>query len=143
MINSYNADTINNPDTNHSRRRFIKISAIGFVTAPLAVELLLGTAAQAAGRSARNSPPPGTPAVGEDDEQAKALHYVENANDADKMGRKPNQICQVCQLYSGKPGAEWGPCAIFSYRKDPKTNNPLVVSANGWCQGWGPRASTG
>lgn len=141
MIGSCNTDITNNPGTNYSRRRFIKISAIGFVTTPLVVQLLLGTAAQAAGRSARNPPPAGIPALDENDEQAKALHYFEDANDADKIGRKPNQLCQVCQLYSGKPGAEWGPCAIFSYRRDPKTNTPLVVNANGWCQGWGPRAS--
>ena len=137
---TYMTDNLFNIDCD--RRKFIKISAMSFITTSLATHLLLDTA-QAAGRSARNPPPSGTPALDEDDEQAKALHYFEDASDANRIGRKPNQLCQVCQLYSGKPGAEWGPCAIFSYRKDPKTNSQLVVNANGWCQSLGPRASLG
>lgn len=130
-----------NVNIDYDRRKFIKISAMGLITAPVAVHLLMDTPALAAGRSGRSSPPAGTPALDEGDEQAKAVSYSEDANDANKIGRKVNQLCQNCQLYSGKPGAEWGPCAIFSYRKHPKTNTSFVVSANGWCQGWGSRAS--
>lgn len=127
--------------TDRSRRKFIKISAIGFITAPLVTHLLIGADAQAQARSARNAPPQGIPALNEDDEQAKALHYTQDATKASPMGRQSHQFCSNCQLFSGQPGAEWGPCAIFSYRKNPKTNAPFVVSAQGWCQGWGPRAS--
>lgn len=138
--NSFHTALISNSNADCSRRRFIKISAMSFIATSLAAYLLPGTV-QAAGRSARNLPPGRIPALDEDDEQAKALHYFEDANNANKMGRKPDQVCQVCQLYSGKSGAEWGPCALFSYRKDSKTNAPFLVNANGWCQGWGPRAS--
>jgi len=134
--NSSHSDLISNSHADCSRREFIKISAMSFITTSLAAHLLLGTA-----QAARKPSPGGIPALDEDDEQAKALHYFEDANGANKMGRKPDQVCQVCQLYSGKPGAEWGPCAIFSYRADTKTNARLVVNANGWCQSWGPRAS--
>jgi len=134
--NSSHSDLISNSHADCSRREFIKISAMSFITTSLAAHLLLDTA-----QAARKPSPGGIPALDEDDEQAKALHYFEDANGANKMGRKPDQVCQVCQLYSGKPGAEWGPCAIFSYRADTKTNARLVVNANGWCQSWGPRAS--
>ena len=127
-----------NFNTDSSRRNFIKISAIGFAIAPLA-NLLMSTSVQAG--AARRDVPAQVSAVSEDDPQAKALHYVEDAAEANSVGRKDNQFCHNCQLYSGQPGAEWGPCAVFSYRTNPKTNTPYEVSANGWCQAWGPRAS--
>ena len=124
--------------TEPSRRNFIKLSAIGLAMAPLA-NLLMSTSAQAG--AAKRDVPAQVSAVSEDDPQAKALHYKEDATAANPVGRKDSQFCSNCQLYSGQSGAKWGPCAIFSYRTNPKTNTPFEVSAQGWCQAWGPRAS--
>jgi hypothetical protein len=121
-----------------SRRNFLKISAIGLVIAP-STNLLMSTAVQAA--AGKRHVPAAASALSEDDPQGKALHYTEDAATANAVGRKDSQYCYNCQLYSGQPDAEWGPCAIFSYRNNPQTNKPFVVSAQGWCQAWGPRAS--
>ena len=129
------------PDTLHTdsnRRNFIKISAIGLAIAPL-TNLLTSTAVQAQARGKRDVPDEAS-ALSEDDQQAKALHYTENAATAKAGKRKGDQFCHNCQLYSGQADAEWGPCAIFSYRTNPQSNRSFVVSAQGWCQGWGPRA---
>ena len=64
------------------------------------------------------------PPVNPDDPQAKALEYVH-------ASPNPEQLCKNCQLYTGKEGAEWGPCAIF-----PGAN----VNANGWCKSWVQKA---
>jgi len=128
------------PDTRYTdpnRRNFIKISAIGFAIAPL-THLLMSTAVQAA--AVKRNVPDQVSALSEDDSQAKALHYTEDAATANTVGRKDGQFCHNCQIYSGQPGAEWGPCAVFSYRTNSK-GQPYLVSAQGWCQAWGPRAS--
>ena len=52
--------------------------------------------------------------------QAKALQYTHQSPTADK-------ICGNCQLYTGDPGAEWGPCAIFPGQE---------VATAGWCSAW-------
>jgi hypothetical protein len=89
--------------------------------------------------------PPTVPAVDPEDPQAKALYYVPDAADLDQQGLNlpadTGQRCSNCQLFSGTPGAEWGPCAIFSYRTDPRTKQNLVVSSEGWCKAWAPRAA--
>jgi hypothetical protein len=92
--------------------------------------------------------PPGTPALDPEDAQAKALSYTPDVADVDSEALNlktapaaAGQNCGNCQLFSGTPGAEWGPCAVFSYRTDPKTRQNLVVSADGWCKAWAPRAA--
>ena len=121
-----------------SRRNFIKISAVGLAVAPLA-NLLMSSSATAKRQ-------PGETALSDsalsvDDPQAKALHYVEDATANSPAGRQDHQFCSNCQIFTGTPGSEWGPCAIFSYRTHPKTHAPFLVSAKGWCDGWAPRAS--
>ncbi len=93
------------------------------------------------------SPPAGIAAIDPQDAQARALSYVSDVTDVDREALKlsfspaeAGQRCSNCQLYSGAPGAEWGPCAIFSYRTDPVSRKNLVVSADGWCRSWAPRA---
>jgi hypothetical protein len=124
--------------TESSRRTFIKLGAVGIAVAPFA-SLLTSSIAHAK-RKPEEHIPAGNAALPEDDPQAKALHYVEDATTA-KSGRKEGQFCQNCQLYSGAPDQAWGPCAIFSYRKHPDTHTPYLVAAQGWCDSWGPRAS--
>ena len=103
--------TTHTPD--NSRRRFIKLTAIGLAAAPFANALLSGTARAA-------------DAVSETDSQAVALGYKADATKAEK---RPNAAatCSSCNFYSGKAGDATGPCAIFQGK---------LVSANGWCTSW-------
>jgi hypothetical protein len=121
-----------------SRRNFIKISAVGLAAAPLA-NLLMSNSAVAKRRPEEFIL--SDSALSVDDPQAAALHYVEDATANSPAGRQNHQFCSNCQIFTGTPGSEWGPCAIFSYRTHPKTRQPFMVSAKGWCDGWAPRAS--
>lgn len=124
--------------SNPVRRRLIKIGAMGLFAVPTA-SLLVSGIARAAGAPV---PPKGPSEIDEVDPQAAALGYKHDANEVDpKYKRNPSQICANCQLYSGTPESKWGPCAIFSYRVDPKSRQPYTVSAQGWCLSWGPRAN--
>src|SRR5436189_5123962 len=82
-----------------SRRRFIKISAAGFVAAPFANALLSGTA-EAIDK------------VSESDPTATALGYKMDATKATNR-KDSTAVCGNCNLYSGKPGDAEGPCTIF------------------------------
>jgi len=128
---------------NKDRRHFVIVSAIGLVVAPIG-SLTLGGKAEARGSTAVTRVSTEIPKFPESDKQALALGYREDANlvDPTKFNRSKDQTCQNCQLYSGSPGDEWGPCAIFSYRIDPRLNKNYVVSSKGWCRSWGPRAAS-
>ena len=102
----------------NSRRRFIKLTAIGLAAAPFANALLSGTAGAA-------------DAVTEADPQASALGYKEDAAKAEKRTDATAQ-CANCGLYTGKAGDATGPCAIFQNK---------LVTANGWCTAWVKKAS--
>lgn len=97
----------------NSRRRFIKLTAIGLAAAPFANTLLSGTARAA-------------DMVSETDSQAAALGYKADATKAEKRA-DATALCSNCMQYSGKPGDASGPCAIFAGKS---------VSANGWCAAW-------
>ena len=100
-----------------SRRRFISISAAGFVAAPFANALLSGTA-EAVDK------------LSESDSTATALGYKTDATKA--TNRKDNSaICGNCNLYSGKPSEAEGPCSIFGGK---------LVNAKGWCSAWVKKA---
>lgn len=75
------------------------------------------------------------PPVSESDPTAVALGYKHNIADIDAM-RFPrrsteaggeNQFCDNCVFYTGEPGEEWGPCALFPGKS---------VAAKGWCNTW-------
>jgi hypothetical protein len=122
-----------------NRRFFVKLSVMSLAAAPLG-HLLMGKPAQAqTTRSGRSDGPKQIPGVDMDDAQAKALYYAENATQS-PFRKSDVQFCHNCMLYSGQEGAQWGPCAIFSYRAN-KYNQALVVNANGWCRSWGPRSA--
>ena len=98
--------------TNHlpdnSRRRFIKLTAIGLAAAPFANTLLSGIAGAA-------------DMVTEADPQASALGYKADAAKAEKR-TDATAHCANCGLYTGKAGDASGPCAIFQGK---------LVAANG------------
>jgi len=116
------------PDTDHGRRRFLKLNLLGLALAPTA-SLLLSTTAWAVRIEGIED---NTPAVLDPhDPQAQALSYMEHSS-------KQNQSCSNCQLFTGTSGETIGPCAIFSYRVAPN-NTQILVNASGWCRAWAPR----
>ena len=108
--------TTHAPD--NSRRRFIKLTAIGLAAAPFASTLLNGIAGA-------------TEMVSETDPQAAALSYKADATKAEKR-TDATAHCANCGLYTGKEGDARGPCAIFQGKS---------VSASGWCTAWVKKAS--
>jgi hypothetical protein len=127
--------------TNNNRRHFIKVSLIGLTLAPVG-NLLLSHNAQARGNRAVTGGTTQMAKLPENDRQAAALGYKEDATSVDNTKYKivEGATCRNCQLYSGSEEDEWGPCAIFSYRVDPIVNKNYEVSAKGWCRSWAPRA---
>lgn len=74
------------------------------------------------------------PKVDEKDPQAAALGYVADAAKADKAKfpkYAAGQVCANCQLYQGKAGDAYGPCAIFGGKQ---------VAAKGWCSAYTKKA---
>lgn len=109
-----------------SRRNFLKLNLMGLALVPGA-GLLLSEKAWAIKRDN------GIPAtLDADDPQAQALEYT-------VVTPKSEQSCANCQLYTGAEGKAWGPCALFSHRRDTRTGKSLLVKADGWCRGWAPR----
>jgi High potential iron-sulfur protein len=112
--------------TDESRRRFMKLNLLGLALAPTA-SLLLNENAWAVKQEES------VPALLDPhDPQAQALDYTPQSPRSD-------QSCSNCQLYTGATDEESGPCALFSYRSDPESGQPLWVDATGWCRGWAPR----
>jgi len=104
--------------SDNSRRRFIKLGAVGLAAIPLSHLLL---------RSARAAD-----TVDENNPMAKSLAYVSDAAKADQAKRGgADRFCHNCQLYTGKAGDASGPCSIFQGK---------LVSANGWCSAWVKKA---
>ncbi|MGR8979763.1 MAG: high-potential iron-sulfur protein [Gammaproteobacteria bacterium] len=82
------------------------------------------------------------PRLPENDRQAMALAYKEDAASVDAASYRiaAGANCRNCQLYSGSEEDNWGPCAIFSYRIHPTLNQNFLVSAKGWCRSWAVKA---
>jgi hypothetical protein len=74
------------------------------------------------------------PKVAESEPAAAALGYKLDTTKVDtaKFPKHTNdQRCGNCQLYQGKPGDAFGPCAIFAGK---------LVSSSGWCNAWVKKA---
>ncbi|HUL41543.1 MAG TPA: high-potential iron-sulfur protein [Burkholderiales bacterium] len=68
--------------------------------------------------------------VNETDPAAASLGYKLDATKVDKAKFSKymaGEQCSNCQLYQGKPGAEWGPCPIFGGK---------LVHDTGWCSAY-------
>lgn len=129
---------MSNDPFNPIRRHWLKVGTTALIAAPAAKLLVFGAAQ--AGQLPSSAKGPSE--ISETDPQATALGYRHDATQVDsKYKRNPDQVCANCQLYSGQPGSEWGPCAIFSYRVNPETRQPYTVNSQGWCLSWGPRAN--
>jgi hypothetical protein len=102
-------------DFSRSRRGALKKSAFGM--AAIAVSAFMPWARLQAKE---------LPRVSEDDETAKALHYVHDAN---KSAKRPSddQWCRNCRYFKGEKTSDWDRCDLFPGK---------VVSAQGWCNVW-------
>jgi len=56
----------------------------------------------------------------EDDPMAKALQYVHQSPDE-------NKLCSNCNYIQGEASDQWRPCPLFTGK---------VVNNNGWCAAW-------
>lgn len=102
------------------RRRVVKTAVYSVAAIPLA------TLAGALTARAQES----MPKLELDDPAAKALAYTHDASTVDpaeQPAMKEGANCANCQLYTGEPDAEWGPCSIFPGK---------LVAADGWCKTW-------
>jgi hypothetical protein len=95
------------------RRRFIKLTATGFLVAPFANTLLSGNAAAAE-------------MVQESDPAAVKLKYKVDATKAPER-KNAEEFCDNCLLYESKDKAS-GTCSALGDR---------LVAAKGWCISWG------
>jgi len=130
-----------------SRRRFIEITPFAGIallaacspksepsapaTTTTAPEPVVATAPTP---PAANAPSEKLPMLSEQDGQAVALGYVEDATRADKARFKNFVLgseCSNCALYQGKAEENSGPCPLF-----PGKN----VAAKGWCTSWAKKA---
>ena len=102
----------------NSRRRFIKLTAVGLAAAPFANALLSGTARAA-------------DLISETDPQAAALGYVADATKAAKR-TDATALCSNCNFYTSKAGEASGPCTLFQGK---------LVAADGWCTAWSKKAA--
>lgn len=94
-----------------SRRKVLGLSAAALIVGPaLALTNRVALAAD--------------PHLDPNDAQAKGLSYMHKSDKADSS-------CANCQLYTGDPAAEWGPCQIFPGKQ---------VASAGWCSAWVKKA---
>ena len=89
---------------------------------------VVGSASALALTDAFAANPVSTERLTETDSYAKSMGFrMDTANvDQKRFPRHAvEQKCSTCQLYSGEPNAEWGPCSFFGGR---------WVHRDGWCR---------
>lgn len=95
------------------RRRFIRLTVVGFAVAPVATALFCQTA------QAEES-------LLESDPAAKAVKY--RADAVSSPDRKdPAAVCDNCALFTPKGDDGRGTCELFKAK---------LVAAKGWCTSW-------
>ena len=99
--------------TSNARRRFVKLTAIGFAVTPFGGALLRQSAEAA-------------DMLSESDPQAVSLKYKADATKAADR-KDATATCSSCNFYTGKAGDANGPCSVFGGK---------LVSAKGWCMTW-------
>ena len=99
-----------------TRRSALKRLALGVALAPIAA---------ASWRQAAAADAASLPLLSVDAPEAKAVKYVENAQQA--KDRVPDSSCANCGLYQGASGSTQGPCQLFPGN---------AVTAAGWCSSW-------
>lgn len=67
-----------------------------------------------------------------DNPQAKALAYIENAEESQHPSYKAGSNCANCNFIQGADGEAWRPCQLFA---------GFVVANKGWCSAWAKKVS--
>ncbi len=96
------------------------------------MQAVAGTTALAVQGTALAEDPRPTEAVKETDAYPKSMGFKLKTEMVDKAKfprHDVSQKCSECQLYSGKPGEELGPCSFFK----------RLVPPNGWCRNFKQR----
>lgn len=91
------------------------------------MQALAGSTALAVQRPVRAEDPRPTEAVKETDPYPKSMGFRLRTADVDRAKfprHEASQKCSECQLFSGKPGEELGPCSFFK----------RLVPPDGWCR---------
>ncbi|MCS4503439.1 hypothetical protein KBTX_02683 [wastewater metagenome] len=104
-----------------SRRRFLRAGLLGAAAVPLST-LMVGRKAHAQSDM---------PKLAEDDPAAQALSYTHDYTTTDNPAHQEGAHCANCQLYTGDPNADWGPCSAFPGKR---------VNTQGWCSAWVKKA---
>jgi hypothetical protein len=99
-----------------TRRSALKRLALGVALAPIAA---------ASWRQAAAADAASLPLLSVDAPEAKAVNYVEDAQQAKDKGQ--DRTCANCGLYQGASGSTQGPCQLFPGK---------AVKAAGWCSSW-------
>ena len=143
-------------DLREQRRRFLKLAGSSAAALPLAGLAGCGGGDEPAApppepaASAPEQPAPepmpaaeapaepaaagGLTPLSEDDPQARALAYVNDASTVDGTAYpqyQAGQVCANCALFQGAEGDTMGTCSIFPGR---------LVNAEGWCSVYAPKA---
>jgi hypothetical protein len=119
MRTGYSARQKESPLSKIARRQFIQLSAVA------AAGCFVRPGAEARAQD--------LPKLAEDDPQATAMKYTNDATTVDAAARPnpaPDQHCGNCALLQGEEGEEWRPCQIFPGK---------LVNVNGWCSVWAPK----
>ncbi len=111
-------------NTMNTRRNFLRNLALS-----------AGTPALLCSRVFAQDTPPAVK-LEESDPVAMALGYKEDTTKVDAVKypqHKPEQRCDGCALYTGKPGEASGPCTVFANK---------IVLAGGWCATFAVKPAT-
>ena len=103
-------------ESTSSRRRFLVNAAIAATAIPLLARMA-GLPASAAVLKK----------LSDENPQAKALGYVDDAKETKNAAFKPGSACANCQFFTAATGA----CAIFP---------GYAVAPKGWCSAWAKKA---
>jgi hypothetical protein len=119
--------------THDRQRRIFMLHAITGTSVIAAHGSAAAQAAAAASEPAGTVPGPvvNVP-VKETDAYPKSMGFKLNTASVDKVKfprHEPTQKCIDCQLYSGKPGEQLGPCSFFK----------KLVPPDGWCRNFKPK----
>jgi hypothetical protein len=122
-----------NTRDNSGRRRFLTLGSIAVVVLAGGGQALAQTSSKSGDKGAKDSgkaADKGAPRLTENDPQAQALGYKEDATKVDRKkfaSYQPGQLCDNCQQYQGTAKDPRAPCTIFAGKS---------VNAKGWCSAW-------
>ncbi|MCZ8129930.1 MAG: high-potential iron-sulfur protein [Steroidobacteraceae bacterium] len=108
-------------------RRALLKGALGLAAIPVVAAV---ATAEAQAQAAKPAGGAALPRLDPNSPQAKALAYVHDGSQIDRKAHpnfKPDQKCNNCIHWTGKPTDPWAGCNLFPGRS---------VAGPGWCRVW-------